>query len=121
MLTAVPPPIAGTARAQPPASRAPALRDKGAERHPEPRRDVFASAVRLIQPRLLAVAEAADYLNLNVDIVRQLIESGALEPVRVPRPQTLRQHKRGAGSATIRRTLIDVRDLDRLVDGWKGA
>jgi len=111
VLTAVNP---GTARAQPPASRCAATRSADA-------RDQRASAVRLILPRLLGVEDAAAYLNLNVDIVRQLIESGAIVPVRVPRPATLREHKRGAGSPTIRRTLLDVRDLDRLVDEWKGA
>ncbi len=76
-------------------------------------------AVRAIQPRLLNIEEAADYLGLSYWSMKELIAAGDVRLIRVPRPRTMRQHKRGARSLVLRRTLIDVRDLDHLIDRWR--
>jgi hypothetical protein len=39
--------------------------------------------------------------------------------IRVPRPQTMHQHKRGARGENLRRALVEVKDLDALVESWK--
>lgn len=109
-MTAIP----GTAGAQPPGSL---VRHGAGDAAPHRESRVFVT----IQPRLLDVAGAAGFLGVGVDLVRGLIEAGELRPVRVPRPATLREHRRGARSAEIRRTLLDVRDLDALVERWRGA
>ena len=104
----------GTSGAQP----SPALEPHGQNdraRHAQSR------AFVLVQPRLVGIEGAAGVLGVGTDVVKGLIESGAIVPVRVPRPQTLREHKRGARSAEIRRTLIDVADLNALVDAWKAG
>ncbi|MBX3027788.1 hypothetical protein KF840_23075 [bacterium] len=75
----------------------------------------------MLQPRLVSIADGAVILGVCVDLVRQFVESGALVPVRVPRPVTLRQHRRGAAGAHVRRCLLDVQDLHRLVDQWREA
>ncbi len=69
--------------------------------------------------RLLSLEEGAHYLNLSFWSFRELVNAGDVPLIRVPRPRTMRQHKRGARSDTLRRTLVDVRDLDALVDRWR--
>jgi excisionase family DNA binding protein len=53
--------------------------------------------------RLLTLPEAAEVLHLSVHSVRRLILSGKLPVVKLTR-----------------RLLVDVRDIDRLIDGSKG-
>ena len=117
------PPILGTSQAHPAQTGTGQGRDGRAQ-------DERSRAVFIITPRLLGVEEAAGYLGVGADVVKGLLESGTLRPVAVPRPQTMRElarsRKRAAKAKTktafkhhIRRTLFDVRDLDRLVDGWK--
>jgi hypothetical protein len=81
------------------------------------------SLVRAIQPRLLSLEEGASYLGLSFWSFRELVNAGDVPLIRVPRPQTMRQHKRGlkglAKGRELRRALVDVRDLDALVDRWR--
>jgi hypothetical protein len=72
-----------------------------------------------IQPRLLSLEEGARYLGLSFWSFRELVNGGAVPLVRVPRPRTMRQHKRAARSDTLRRALVDRFDLDALVDRWR--
>jgi hypothetical protein len=72
-----------------------------------------------IAPRLLSLAQAAAYLGLSFWSFRELVNAGDVPLIRIPRPRTMRQHKRKAKGATLRRTLVDVRDLDALVDRWR--
>ncbi len=69
--------------------------------------------------RLLSLDEGAQYLGLSFWSFRELVNAGEVPVIRVPRPRTMRQHKRGARSEHLRRTLVDVRDLDALVDRWR--
>ena len=69
--------------------------------------------------RLLSLEEAAHYLGLSFWSFRELVNAGDVPLIRVPRPRTLRQHKRGTRSQFLRRTLVDARDLDALVDRWR--
>lgn len=63
----------------------------------------------LIAPRLLDVKAAAQYLGgLSVFTVRRLIADGVVPVVRLP---ALRRR-----DETMRRILIDIRDLDRLIE-----
>src|SRR5258708_7097891 len=65
--------------------------------------------------RLLNLEEAAAYLGLSFWSFRELVNAGDVPLIRVPRPRTMRQHKRAARRQVLRRTLVDVRDLDALV------
>ncbi len=71
--------------------------------------------------RLLSLEEGARYVGLSFWSFRELVNGGDVPLIRVPRPRTMRQHKRGARSDTLRRTLVDVRDLDALIDRWREA
>jgi len=99
----------GTSEAQPAPALVPQRQD---DRAPHGQSRAFV----IVQPRLVGIEGAAGVLGVGTDVVKGLIESGAIVPVRVPRPQTLREHKRGARSAEIRRTLINA-----LVDAWKAG
>ncbi len=55
-----------------------------------------------IQPRLMTVAQAGEYLGRSKDGVRRLIESGKLKTIR---------HDR--------RVFLDVRDLDQAIEDAK--
>ena len=57
-------------------------------------------AERTSAKRLLSMDEAAEFLGITSRSVHNLITRGILEPVQIP---------------TIRRTLVDRRDLERLV------
>ena len=77
-------------------------------------------------PRLLTIEQAARYLNLCPEILREYIRSGRLRPVRPPRPDTARAHgyrqghsRRTVASDRVRRTLLARETLDELVDQWK--
>ena len=72
-----------------------------------------------IQPRLLSLDQGAEYLGLSFWSFRELVNAGDVPLIRVPRPRTMRQHKRRARSGVLRRTLVDIRDLDALVDRWR--
>ncbi len=61
--------------------------------------------------RLFDVREAAAYLGVSPWTLRGLEAVGAVPRVRVPLP----------GGGELRKLLFDVRDLDRLVDAWKGV
>ena len=77
------------------------------------------SSVLPAWPRLLSLEQASLYLGLSVEVVRELINSGQLAPVRVPRPDTNRMHRGGPVSDTLRRLLLDRAALDALVEVWK--
>jgi len=70
-------------------------------------------------PRLLSLYLAGIYLGVSTEVVRELINSGQLAPVRVPRPDTNRMHRGGPVSDTLRRLLLDRAALDALVEVWK--
>lgn len=55
-------------------------------------------------PRLLGFREAGTYLGCTYWTVRSMVERGAIPAVRIP---------------GVRRTLLDVRDLDALIEQWK--
>jgi excisionase family DNA binding protein len=57
-----------------------------------------------IQGRLLGLDAAASYLDTTERTIRRLIARGVLQPVQIP---------------TLRRLLIDRRDLDRLIEAGK--
>ena len=62
--------------------------------------------------RLMRLPEAARYLSLSYWTVRDLIGSGEIPTVRLPSPGT-------RDGRSLRRILIDVRDLDALIAKWK--
>jgi hypothetical protein len=80
-----------------------------------PAKEILALAPR----RLLSLEEAARYLGLSFWSFRELLNAGDVPLIRVPRPRTIRQHKRAARSSVLRRALVDVRDLDTLIDRWR--
>ena len=67
-----------------------------------------ALASTAIAPRLLGIEDAARYLGVSYWTVLDLRNAGTLRAVALP----LR-------SVTIRRTLFDRDDLDRLIESWK--
>lgn len=75
----------------------------GGRRHASPEIDAA---------RLLSVPEAAIYLGLSYWTVRDLVAAGTVPSVKVPAP-------RARDGRTVRRTLVDRRDLDSLVETWK--
>ena len=70
-------------------------------------------------PRLLNVEEAARYLGISFWTMREFVNAGSIPTVRLPRPQTDRMRRRRPVNDTVRRLLIDRRDLDALVERWK--
>lgn len=70
-------------------------------------------------PRLLSVDQAAAYLGVSFWTLREFIHDGSIVAVPMPRPQTLRMRERAGLGDTVRRLLVDVRDLDAMVDAWK--
>jgi len=63
-----------------------------------------------IHPRLLGLSDSARYLgNVSPWVVRQLMDTGVISPVRPTLP----------GEVSIRRLLFDVRDLDALIERAK--
>ncbi len=72
------------------------LVNTGAERRTQAR-------LASVPPRLLSVEQAAAYLGVSRRVIWGLLESGELHRVRIP-----------LGHRDVRRTLIDVKDLDRL-------
>jgi len=61
--------------------------------------------------RLFNVRETGAYLGISPWTLRGLEAVGAVPRVRVTLP----------GGGELRKLLFDVRDLDRLVDAWKGV
>jgi hypothetical protein len=71
------------------------------------------SEIAPLTPRLLDLPAAAAYLGgLSPATLRSLIADGVIPIVR---PPALRRR-----DEAMRRILIDVRDLDRLIDSWRG-
>jgi len=70
-------------------------------------------------PRLVNLVLAGLYLGVSPETVRGHINAGRLKPVRVPRPNTPRAWRRRPIDDTVRRLLLDTRDLDALVEAWK--
>lgn len=78
-------------------------------------------------PRLLDLAAAASYVGLSEAMLQEYVHDGTLPVTRPVRPNTQRAHgiragkrtRRTVASETVRRLLIDVRDLDAMVDQWK--
>lgn len=58
------------------------------------------------EARLLSLGESARFLAVTVRTVQNLIARGVLRPVRI---------------AGLRRTLLDRKDLDRLVESGRGS
>ena len=71
---------------------------------------------RETQRRLLSLREAAIVLGVSYWTVRDYVLSGVLRSVTLP---PLRPREGARPNATLRRTLIDVRDLDAFIDGLK--
>lgn len=69
----------------------------------------MAASVGTLTPRLLDLEGAAAYLGLSTWTIRDLLDNGTLQRVRVPLPR----------GRELRRVLVDVRDLNRLVDQAK--
>lgn len=67
----------------------------------------------LVQPRLLRRRQAAAYLSISPSVLDSLRARGELRVV--PFPAVRRD-----GEA-LRTPLFDVRDLDALIDRWKGG
>ncbi len=70
-----------------------------------------AMAVGALSPRVLDVDGAAQYLGGICWTGRDLMAAGRLRRVRLP----------GAGSADLRKVLLDVRDLDAMIEGSKDS
>jgi hypothetical protein len=64
---------------------------------------------RVLAPRLLDLAQTAQYLGVSAWTVRDLEANGTLQRVSIPL----------AGGRELRKLLFDRGDLDRLVDAWK--
>src|SRR5262245_14920698 len=86
-------------------------RPPGRPRATAPPRPAAEKAVAAVRPRLLGIAGAAAYLGIEPRAIRELIAAGALRPVRLP----------GGAGRPLRRTLLDMRDLDALVDRAREA
>lgn len=65
-----------------------------------------------LEPRLLRRAEAALYLGLSTAVLDALRARGDIRAVAVPSTRHLGE--------TLRTPLFDKRDLDSLIDHWKG-
>ena len=78
------------------------------ERRATARDAMRAARIASIAPRLLDVGGAASYLGLRPGTIRGLIDAGTLKRVTIP-----------AGDRDLRVIRLDVRDLDRLIEGWK--
>lgn len=65
-----------------------------------------------IAPRLLDLRAAAKYLGLSFWTLREMVLAGQVPAVRPPAPL-------GRPGKTLRRVLVDVRDLDACVEAWK--
>ncbi|MGD0950042.1 MAG: helix-turn-helix domain-containing protein [Candidatus Binatia bacterium] len=65
-----------------------------------------------VAPRLFSVESAAQYLSVSSWSIRDYVASGRLPSVQLPAP-------RGQGR-TMRRVLVDVRDLDVFIESSKG-
>lgn len=63
-----------------------------------------------IAPRLLDLRSAAQYVGLSVWTLRELVLAGQVPAVRPPAP---------LGRGTLRRVLLDIRDLDACIAAWK--
>jgi hypothetical protein len=66
-----------------------------------------------IVPRLFSRALAARYLGISVQLFDAYRAQGLIEPVPMPSARRLGER--------LRTPLFDVRDLDQLIDRWKGA
>ena len=76
--------------------------------------DVRALASPAIVPRLLTVDQAAFYLGLGPDTVRELVTRGVLRRVRIPAPSTAKR-----GGSEVRKILLDRQDLDAQITAWR--
>ncbi len=63
-----------------------------------------------VVPRLFGVHEAGQYLGVAADTIRELVSAGHLPTVRLP-----------GTNGSLRKILVDVRDLDRLVETYREA
>src|ERR1700681_1569832 len=62
--------------------------------------------------RLMDLRTAAAYLGCSYWTLRDLVLNGHIPAVRIPSP-------RARDGRALRRTLIDLRDLDLLIERWK--
>jgi hypothetical protein len=68
-----------------------------------------------VTPRLLGVREAAHYLGVSAWSVREWVAAGIVPAVKVMLPTTSKRK-----GETCRRVLVDIKDLDTLIEHWKG-
>lgn len=68
---------------------------------PEPRAEARQARAPSIGPRLLDVEDAARYLSVSSDTVRDLLARGALSRIELP---------------GVRRVLVDIADIERLIE-----
>ncbi len=71
---------------------------------------VAQAPVSCLKPRLVSMRDAATYLGVHLNTVRDLVSAGHIPRVNLP-----------LASRDLRRVLLDVRDLERLVDNAKDA
>lgn len=62
----------------------------------------------VVQPRLLDFHQAGQYCNVSPWTIRAWVDNGALATVKLP--------AYGKDGRTLRRALVDVRELDRLIE-----
>ena len=70
-------------------------------------------------PRLMPLRLAALYLGVGESTVLQWLYDGSLAVVQVRRPRTGQAYKHKPSGNTLRRVLVDIRDLDALANGFE--
>jgi hypothetical protein len=71
-----------------------------------------------MNPRLLNLRQGAHYLGVSFWTIRDYVLAGYIPSVQLP---PLRPREGDRDRLTLRRVLVDVRDLDAFVDGRKSA
>jgi hypothetical protein len=86
----------------------------GLDRHQIGGNDVPKGVDQLDRPagRLLDLEQAAGYLGISYWTMRDLVNAGTIPTVKIP-------SARAGDGRSIRRILIDIRDLDAFIDGNK--
>jgi hypothetical protein len=69
-----------------------------------------------VRPRLLSVKDGARYVGLSFWTLRDYILQGLIPTVTLP---PLRPREGAPSATTLRRVLVDIRDLDRFVESCK--
>jgi hypothetical protein len=87
-----------------------------------------------VAPRLLTLQQGARYIGVSYWTLRDLVLNGTVPPVRVPSGRVTSGRNHGQKRQTrvlvsgtdprvrsLRKVLVDRRDLDRLIDSWKDS